>query len=269
MLYRDVIRSDGGDYSVLGVLGSGGMGAVYLVKDRNIGKRFVLKILHGSLAHRRDLKERFEHEARALGHLSHEGIVEIFRLGRTADGQMPYYLMEVLSGESLASAIRRHGRLPLRSALGIAVKMLYALQHAHERGVVHRDVKPDNVYLHQGKSSEPMVKLLDFGILKLAEATEDASVFVGTPRYAAPEQLAGRPVGDKADLYSSGVVLFQMLTGRLPFEGRGAGLAAMLETLHVEAPSLQDHGDYPEDLADVIARALAKDPDARPDDAFS
>src|SRR5207248_2222483 len=138
---------DGGEYAVLAVLGAGGMGAVYLVKDRNIGKRFVLKVLHGWLAHRRDLKERFEHEGRALGHLSHEGIIEIFHLGRTAEKKMPYYLMEVLSGESLGEAIKRRGKLDLFTALGIGTKMLYALQHAHERGVIHRDIKPDNIYL--------------------------------------------------------------------------------------------------------------------------
>ncbi|HVJ88726.1 MAG TPA: protein kinase [Labilithrix sp.] len=265
----DVIRGEGGDYTVLAVLGSGGMGAVYLVKDRNIGRRFVLKVLHRWLAHRRDLKERFEHEARALGHLSHEGIIEIFHLGRTRDNRMPYYLMEVLSGESLGDAIRRHGKLALFPALGIATKMLYALQHAHERGVVHRDIKPDNVFLHQGKSSEPIVKLLDFGILKLAESAEDPNVFIGTPRYAAPEQLAGGVVGPKADLYSAGIVLFQMLTGRLPFESHGPSLQAMIETLPLNAPSLSDYGDCPRELVELVASMLAKDPAARPVDAFT
>jgi hypothetical protein len=247
------------------------MGAVYAVKDKNIGRRFVLKILHGWLAHRHDLKERFEHEARALGHLSHPGIIEIFQLNRTRDDkQMPYYLMEPLSGESLADSLRRRKRLDLFPALGIATKLLYALEHAHERGIVHRDIKPDNVFLHQGASSEPVVKLLDFGILKLVESEEDPGVFIGTPRFAAPEQLrTDRLIGPKADLYSVGVVLFQMVTGHLPFEGYGGSLEEMVHTLVVDAPPITKHGDYPPDLVTLVASALAKDPEERPADAFA
>jgi serine/threonine protein kinase len=267
----DTIRGNGAEYLVMGVLGSGGMGAVYAVKDKNIGRRFVLKILHGWLAHRHDLKERFEQEARALGHLSHPGIIEIFQLNRTRDDkQMPYYLMEPLSGESLADSLRRRKKIDLFPALGIATKLLYALEHAHERGVVHRDIKPDNVFLHQGASSEPVVKLLDFGILKLVESEEDPGVFIGTPRFAAPEQLRADPsIGPKADLYSVGVVLFQMVTGHLPFEGYGPGLEEMVHTLIVDAPPITKFGDYPPELVALVARALAKGPEKRPADAFA
>jgi serine/threonine-protein kinase len=267
----DTIRGNGAEYLVTGVLGSGGMGAVYAVKDKNIGRRFVLKILHGWLAHRHDLKERFEHEARALGHLSHPGIIEIFQLNRTRDDkQMPYYLMEPLSGESLADSLRRRKKLDLFPALGIATKLLYALEHAHERGIIHRDIKPDNVFLHQGASSEPVVKLLDFGILKLVESEEDPGVFIGTPRFAAPEQLrTDRVIGPKADLYSVGVVLFQMVTGHLPFEGYGGSLEEMVHTLVVDAPPITKHGDYPPELVTLVASALAKDPEHRPADAFA
>ncbi len=267
----DTIRGDGAEYLVQAVLGSGGMGAVYLVKDKNIGRPFVLKVLHGSLAHRRDLIERFEVEARALGHLSHPGIIEIFQLNRTRDDKrMPYYLMEVLTGESLADSLRRHGKLDLFTSLGIATKLLHALDHAHERGIVHRDIKPDNIYLHRGTSSEPVVKLLDFGILKLVASEENPGVFIGTPRYCAPEQLrAGPPIGPKADLYSVGVVLFQMLTGSGPFEGYGGSLEEMVHTLIVDAPPITKHGEFPPALVAVVASALAKDPQKRPADAFT
>ena len=267
----DTIRGNGAEYLVTGVLGSGGMGAVYAVKDKNIGRRFVLKMLHGWLAHRHDLKERFEQEARALGHLSHPGIIEIFQLNRTRDDkQMPYYLMEPLSGESLADSLRRRKKLDLFPALGITTKLLYALEHAHERGVIHRDIKPDNIFLHQGTSSEPIVKLLDFGILKLVESEEDPGVFIGTPRFAAPEQLrSDGSIGPKADLYSVGVVLFQMVTGHLPFEGYGPSLEEMVHTLIVDAPLITKHGDYPPELVALVAAALSKDPEARPTDAFA
>lgn len=267
----ETIRGDGAEYLVQAVLGSGGMGAVYLVKDKNIGRLFVLKVLHRSLAHRRDLIERFEVEARALGHLSHPGIIEIFQLNRTRDDkQMPYYLMEVLTGESLADSLRRHGKLDLFTALGIATKLLHALDHAHERGIVHRDIKPDNVFLHRGTSSEPVVKLLDFGILKLVASEENPGIFIGTPRYCAPEQLeAGPSIGPKADLYSVGVVLFQMLTGHLPFEGYGGSLEEMVHTLVVAAPPLTKHGKFPPALVALVASALAKEPEKRPADAFT
>ena len=267
----DTIQGDGAEYLVQAVLGSGGMGAVYLVKDKNIGRLFVLKVLHQSLSHRRDLIERFEVEARALGHLSHPGIIEIFQLNRTRDDkQMPYYLMEVLTGESLADSLRRHGKLDLFTALGIATKLLHALDHAHERGIVHRDIKPDNIFLHRGPSSEPVVKLLDFGILKLVASEENPGIFIGTPRYCAPEQLqAGPSIGPKADLYSVGVVLFQMLTSHLPFEGYGGSLEEMVHTLIVQAPLLSKHGKFPPELVALVASALSKEPDKRPADAFT
>ena len=228
-------------------------------------------MLHQSLAHRRDLIERFEVEARALGHLSHPGIIEIFQLNRTRDDkQMPYYLMEVLTGESLADSLRRHGNLDLFTALGIATKLLHALDHAHERGIVHRDIKPDNIFLHRGSSSEPVVKLLDFGILKLVASEENPGIFIGTPRYCAPEQLqAGPSIGPKADLYSVGVVLFQMLTSHLPFEGYGGSLEEMVHTLIVQAPPLSKHGKFPPALVALVASALAKEPGKRPADAFT
>jgi serine/threonine-protein kinase len=266
-LVGDTLRGEGGDYVVLKILGHGGMGAVYLVRDKNIGKRFVLKVMHRRLAHRRDIMVRVEHEARALGNLSpHEGIIEIFALSWTRDRErIPYYLMEALTGETVAEAITRQGKLDRAAALGTAVKVLHALDHAHCRGVIHRDVKPDNVFLHGEKG----VKLLDFGILKLAAAAEDHGLFIGTPRHAAPEQLRGEEVGPAADIYAVGVMLFQMLTGRHPFEGHGTRLEDVMATLHVQAPSLALMGDFPRDLVALVDRALAKNPKERPGDAFT
>ncbi|CAN5912643.1 hypothetical protein BH11MYX4_BH11MYX4_36580 [soil metagenome] len=263
----DTIRGEGGDYLVLKLYGAGGMGAVYLVRDKNIGRRFVLKIMHRRLSHREDLKERHHHEARALGNLSpHEGIIEVFNLSWTRDRErMPYYLMEALSGETLAEAIQRLGTIEMASALGMTVKILNALDHAHARGVIHRDVKPENIFLY----GETGLKLLDFGILKLTDAAEDRGMFLGTPRYAAPEQLRGDAVGASADLYAVGVVLYRLLTGVHPFESFGGTLKEMVETLIVDAPSLATRGNFPAELVALVDSALAKDPDQRPRDAFT
>ena len=263
----DTIRGEGGDYLVLKLYGAGGMGAVYLVKDKNIGRRFVLKIMHRRLSHREDLKERHHHEARALGNLSpHDGIIEVFNLSWTRDRErMPYYLMEALSGETLAEAIQRLGTIEIASALGMTVKILNALDHAHARGVIHRDVKPDNIFLY----GETGLKLLDFGILKLTDAAEDRGMFLGTPRYAAPEQLRGDAVGASADLYAVGVVLYRLLTGVHPFESFGSSLKDMVETLLIDAPSLATRGDFPSELVALVDSALAKDPERRPRDAFT
>jgi serine/threonine-protein kinase len=263
----DTIRGEGGDYLVLKLYGAGGMGAVYLVKDKNIGRRFVLKIMHRRLSHREDLKERHHHEARALGNLSpHEGIIEVFNLSWTRDRErMPYYLMEALSGETLAEAIQRAGTIEMASALGMTVKILNALDHAHARGVIHRDVKPENIFLY----GETGLKLLDFGILKLTDAAEDRGMFLGTPRYAAPEQLRGDAVGASADLYAVGVVIYRLLTGVHPFESFGGSLKDMVETLIIDAPSLATRGDFPSELVALVDSALAKDPERRPRDAFT
>jgi serine/threonine protein kinase len=223
--------------------------------------------MHRRLSHRGDLKERHHHEARALGNLSpHEGIIEVFNLSWTRDRErMPYYLMEALSGETLAEAIQRAGTIEMASALGMTVKILNALDHAHARGVIHRDVKPENIFLY----GETGLKLLDFGILKLTDAAEDRGMFLGTPRYAAPEQLRGDAVGASADLYAVGVVLYRLLTGVHPFESFGGTLEEMVETLIVDAPSLATRGDFPPELVALVNSALAKDPDQRPRDAFT
>lgn len=266
----DTIRGEGAEYLVLAVLGSGGMGAVYLVKDKNIGRTFVIKMLHRSLGHRPDIIERFETEARALGNLTHPSIIEIFQLSHTRDRhRMPFYVMEVLNGETLAQCIKRKGRLDVPHALGTTWKLLFTLSYIHGRGVLHRDVKPDNIFLHRDAGGKAIVKLLDFGILKLMAAAESPNLFIGTPRYCPPEQLRGTQVDARADLYSAGVTLFEALTGHLPFEDYGKSLEHMAPTVRVEAPLLTRHGDFPPALVAIVASALAKDPARRPKDAFT
>ena len=179
-------------YRVVGLIGSGGMGSVYEVEHLELGKRFVLKALLRSLAGRDDLAVRLRNEWRALGRLEHPNIVSVTDAGVTATG-VPYYVMERLHGETLASRLRRERRLPLAEALRIAADVLDGLSAAHRIGIVHRDVKPANIFLVAGRP----VKLLDFGIAKVldpqASQITGQGIAIGTPRYLAPSRRPGRP----------------------------------------------------------------------------
>src|SRR5580704_13067768 len=194
-------------YGVRRLIGAGGMGTVYDVEDTTIGKRFVLKTLHPQLGAREDLARRMQNEARTLARLNHPNIVEVFTAGVTADDlRLPYYVMERLNGQSLRVVLEKKGRLDLAHAYHIAIDLLDALDHAHDKGVVHRDVKPDNIFLHRPMAGVTVTKLLDFGIVSMLDAAsgETAGRFLGTLRYAAPEQLRGEKPTPKTDVYSSG-----------------------------------------------------------------
>ena len=180
-------------YQVIRPIGAGGMGTVYDVEDTSIGKRYVLKTLHPELGGREDLARRVNSEARVLARLNHPNIVEVVTAGVTGDDmRLPFYVMERLTGQNLRTVLQKRGRLELPHALHIAIDLLDALDHAHDKGVVHRDVKPDNVFLHKTIAGITITKLLDFGIMSLLDggSGETAGRFLGTLRYAAPEQLA-------------------------------------------------------------------------------
>jgi serine/threonine protein kinase len=181
-------------YQVVRRIGTGGMGTVYDVEDTTIGKRYVLKTLHPQLGAREDLARRMQNEARTLAWLNHPNIVEVITAGVTADGmRLPYYVMERLSGQSLRLVLEKKWQLELPHAYHIAIDLLDALDHAHDKGVIHRDVKPDNIFLHRTPAGVTVTKLLDFGIMSLLDSAsrETAGRFLGTLRYAAPEQLRG------------------------------------------------------------------------------
>src|SRR5580692_4372434 len=211
-------------YMVVRLIGAGGMGTVYDVEDTTIGKRYVLKTLHPRLGAREDLARRIQNEARTLARLHHPNIVEVITAGVTADElKLPYYLMERLSGQSLRLVLEKKGQLELAHAYHIGIDLLDALDHAHDKGVIHRDVKPDNIFLHRTSAGVTVTKLLDFGIMSLLDATqqETAGRFLGTLRYAAPEQLRGEKPTAKVDVYAAGLVLFEMIAGRGPFDDEG------------------------------------------------
>src|SRR6187549_5359 len=194
-----------GRYRIEAVLGTGGMGRVYRAEHTGIGRAVAIKVLHADLNRNREAAARFQREALASGRLDHPNIVGVSDFGVLDDGAC-YLVMEALEGESLGDRLDREKRLPWQEALAILRGVLSGLRHAHERGVVHRDIKPDNIFLAR-KDSDLVVKILDFGIAKLAASTGDdpastrAGLTVGTPAYLSPEQAVGGAITPASDIY--------------------------------------------------------------------
>ena len=268
----DLIRA-AQDYVVVKALGAGGMGSVYLAKHRVLYRPFVLKLLHAEHFHRAELIEMFEAEARTVARLGepepHPGIIEVVDLGRTKDrGCMPYMVMPYLVGETLSAALERRNFLTVLESIGLVTRILQALDHAHRRGVVHRDVKPENIFIPQ-VSEGIAVKVLDWGISKLVAQARDPHMFLGTPAWASKEQILGHGIGPLSDVYSAGAVLFRCLTGRMPFAELGGGYAELRRAVDAPAPRITDFGDFPPSLGNLVALALAKDSSHRPVDALA
>jgi tRNA A-37 threonylcarbamoyl transferase component Bud32 len=262
-------------YRVHRVLGAGGMGTVYDVEDTSVGKRYVLKTLHGDLADRTDLAARLAREARALAKLQHPNIVEVYTSGTTQDSlRLPYYVMERLQGQSLRTVLERKGRLTVEQACDIGIDLLDALDHAHEFGIIHRDVKPDNIFITRGRDGRSLAKLLDFGIIKLAAAPGSMTMhtggrFIGTFRYAPPEQILGREVTPRSDLYAAALVIYEMIAGRGPFDDFTGEMEIGKAHIDVAPPPLSRFGPVPPAVEQLVMAALQKDPAARPRDAFT
>ena len=260
-------------YRVLRHLATGGMGSVYDVEDTTVGKRYVLKTLHPNLVSRGDLARRMAAEARALGRLSHPNIVEVVTAGQTTDPQpLPFYVMERLNGNNLRSVIEKRGALPEDQVLPIATELLDALDHAHEHQVVHRDVKPENIFLHRSMTGGVVTKLLDFGIMRMVDesrANDTAGRFVGTLRYAAPEQILGGQVGPGTDLYAAAIVIYEMLAGRGPFDDAFDISRLGYAHLNEKPPPLSKLARVSPELERVVMAGLEKSPADRPRDAFT
>jgi serine/threonine protein kinase len=270
--YQPGTQVPGTVYRVRRLIGAGGMGTVYDVEDTTIGKRFVLKTLHPQLGARDDLARRMQNEARTLARLNHPNIVEVFTAGVTADDlRLPYYVMERLNGQSLRVVLEKKGRLDLGHAYHIAIDLLDALDHAHDKGVVHRDVKPDNIFLHRTSAGVTLTKLLDFGIVSVLDGGnhETAGRFLGTLRYAAPEQLRGERATPKSDVYSAALVVFEILAGRGPFDDEGDPIRISGAHLHKTPPPVSQFTSVPPELDTLLRAALAKDTETRPRDAFA
>lgn len=253
-------------YRVLRLIGKGGMGSVYEVEHRELGKRFVLKSLLRELAGRDDLVRRLQNEWRALGRLDHPSIVRVTDAGSTSSG-IPFYVMEMLQGETLTERLRRAGRMEVAQATTIATRILEALHAAHAIGIVHRDIKPSNVILAAGDRP----KILDFGVAKIAGNSGVLTIrgaAIGTPYYMSPEQARGEPVDGRADIYAAGLLLFEMLTGVGPFEGAKDSNALIAAHIAEPAPRVSAFRRIPEKLADAVGSMLEKDPKRRPPTAL-
>jgi beta-lactam-binding protein with PASTA domain/predicted Ser/Thr protein kinase len=253
-----------GRYRILRKLGSGGMANVYLAEDEELGRRVAIKILNERHASDDSFVERFRREATNAAGLSHPNIVSVYDRGE-AEGTY-YIAMEYLEGRSLKDRIVAEGALSVSGAIEVTRQILRAVGFAHRRGIVHRDIKPHNVLLAQDGpgDGDPRFKVTDFGISRTtASQMTEAGSIVGTAQYLSPEQARGAPVDQRSDIYSVGVVLFELLTGKLPFSGETPLEIAMKHLSEIpKAPSAL-RPEVPSDLDMVVLRALAKDPEDR------
>jgi serine/threonine protein kinase len=265
-----------GRYRIVRKVGEGGMGIVYEAVHVIIEKRVALKVLREDFSHREDVVERFRQEAKSASRIGHEHIVDISDFGVTSGGAH-FFVMEFLQGNDLGHELERRGPLPTRRAIELVLQCARALGAAHAKGIVHRDMKPENIFLVRRDTGEDFVKIVDFGIAKMSEVDEHGmstpgrkltrtGMIFGTPEYMSPEHAAGKELDHRVDIYALGIILYELLTGRVPFQGdtfMGILTAHMFEPL---PPLLSAHPgcSAPPELERLIQRAAAKSAADRP-----
>jgi eukaryotic-like serine/threonine-protein kinase len=257
-MVRDVVA---GRYELEELVGSGGMSSVFRARDRVLERNVALKVLHRRLADDDEYVERFRREAQMVAGLVHHNIVTV--IDRGADDGQPFIVFEFVGGENLKQLVEREGPLPIERSLELAIQIAHGLAFAHENGYIHRDVKPQNVLLNGNDEA----KVTDFGIarsLDLHHGVTQTGAVLGTSEYIAPEQAQGEHVDERTDVYSLGILLYELLTGKLPFAGENF-VAMAMQHINEPAPSvLQRRPDVSLRLETAVARALAK----RPEDRF-
>lgn len=257
-----------GRYHVLELLGEGGMGHVFLAEHVTLKRKMAIKVLREELAQQQANVERFLQEAQAASSIHHPNVVDVTDFGRASNG-LVYFVMEHLVGEELTAMMHRHGSLPWPSAQAIILQVVRGLRATHEQGVVYRDLKPANIFLTRNPDGSLLVKLLDFGIAKSTgntarPQTKPNSVF-GTARYMSPEQAAGKEVDARSDIYATGVVLYELLAGRAPFESDNY-MEVVRCHVNDPIPRLRDvapNAGIPDVVESLVMRALEKDPARR------
>jgi serine/threonine protein kinase len=252
-----------GKYQIQRLVARGGMGELYLAHDPDLDREVAIKVMSEEISLDPQARARFYREARAAARLQHRNIVTVFDFAH--DGEMPYFVMEYLRGQSLAERLQQTAPLTLTETLDLAIQLCEGLQFAHGEGVIHRDIKPGNIWLVEDGG----VKVLDFGIATSSAGTLSAGTsVVGSAGYMSPEQIEGQPVDGRSDLFSVGAVLFELVTGHAPFEGDSVTTVMMKIVQEEPAPDVRAFApDTPPTLAAVIRRALEKDPDQRYTDA--
>jgi serine/threonine-protein kinase len=263
----------GGQFRVLEKIGTGGMGSVYKAEQPAMNRMVAIKILHPKLAGRKDLTSRFRREARAMSQLTHPNTVKVFMYGELEEDGSLYIVMEMLEGRNLNQTVRKEGPMPPERAIPILIQVCGALQEAHDLGIVHRDLKPENIFLSKQGGISDFPKVLDFGLAKVTERqmqpgsvilTQEGMVF-GTPEFMSPEQAQGKTLDARSDIYSLAVILYEVLTGKLPFSAR-----TPMEYIqkHVTDPIIPLSERVPDrkfdkGLGEVMVKALEKQPDKR------
>ena len=265
-------RRLGDRYEVGELLGRGGMAEVHLGRDLRLGRSVAVKSLRVDLARVSSFQTRFRREARAMSHLSHPNTARVFLYGQLEDGAC-YFVMEHLVGRNLAQEVRASGPMSIERAIPIMVQVCGALEEAHRAGIIHRDLKPENIFLTTQGGIEDFPKVLDFGLAKVTEKqmrpgsmmlTREGMVF-GTPEFMSPEQAQGNPLDARSDLYSLGVILYELLTGKLPFDAKHSMefIKHQVSTPPIPISERVPGLTFPRPIEAVMEKALAKDPNRR------
>lgn len=259
-----------GQFKILQKIGTGGMGSVYKASQSDMNRMVAIKILHPKLANRKDLTSRFRREARAMSQLTHPNTAKVFMYGELEDDGSLYIVMEYLEGKNLNQTVRRGGPMSHERAIPILVAVCGALQEAHNMGIVHRDLKPENIFICNQGGLKEFPKVLDFGLAKVTERqmrpgslilTQEGMVF-GTPEFMSPEQAQGQTLDARSDIYSLAIILYEALTGKLPFMAKTPmeyiqkHVMAQPIPLDDRVPELK----FPPGLSDTVLKAMAKKP---------
>lgn len=267
---RDILD---GQFRILQKIGTGGMGSVYKAAQPAMNRTVAIKILHPKLAGRKDLTSRFRREARAMSQLTHPNTVKVFMYGELEEDGLLYIVMEYLDGRNLNQTVRKQGPMPMERAIPILVQVCHALNEAHGMGIVHRDMKPENIFLCSQGGMTDFPKVLDFGLAKVTERqmqpgsvilTQEGMVF-GTPEFMSPEQAQGKTLDARSDIYSLAVILYEVLTGKLPFSAKTPmeyiqkHVSEPVIPLNQRVPGLS----FPKQLEAVLETAMAKKPEDR------
>ncbi len=262
-----------GRYKVLRRLGEGGMGVVYEAIDERLEKRVAVKVLRDDFARRQDVVARFTQEAKSAARIKHENVLDVTDYGQTDDGSF-FIAMELLTGTDLADVLQADGVVAQDRGVEVAIQVCRALQAAHQKGIVHRDMKPENVFLVRTDDGRELVKIVDFGIAQMKDISGSSEgsrkltrtgMIFGTPEYMSPEQAAGKPVDQRVDVYASGIILYEMFAGRVPFMG-DTFMGILTKHMFEQPPTLKQVNpavSVPVELEAIIFKALAKDPSER------